>query len=45
MKTRINSIIREVNERLQPYQKITKTEILDKPMEMTTTKKIKRGNI
>jgi len=29
--------------RLLPYQKITKTEILDKPLEMTTTKKIKRG--
>lgn len=42
---RMNKIISEVNLRLQPYQKITKMEILDKPMEMTTTKKIKRGDI
>jgi long-chain acyl-CoA synthetase len=45
MKTVINRIISEVNQRLQPYQKISKTEILDKPMEMTTTKKIKRGEL
>ena len=45
MKSRIDSIILEVNMRLQPYQKINKIEILDKPMEMTTTKKIKRGGI
>jgi len=45
MKERIASIIKEVNLNLQPYQKISKTEILDKPMEMTTTKKIKRGNL
>jgi len=45
MKKRIASIIKEVNERLQPFQKISKTEILNKPMEMTTTKKIKRGNL
>jgi len=43
MKNRINEIITEVNLRLLPYQKINKTVILDKPMEMTTTKKIKRG--
>jgi long-chain acyl-CoA synthetase len=43
VKARIDSIITEVNQRLQPYQKITRTEILDKPLEMTTTKKIKRG--
>jgi len=42
-KTRINAIISEVNSRLLPYQKIGRTEILDKPLEMTTTKKIKRG--
>jgi long-chain acyl-CoA synthetase len=41
MKDKIESIISEVNLRLQPYQKITRTVILDKPMEMTTTKKIK----
>jgi long-chain acyl-CoA synthetase len=42
MKGKIDWIISEVNQRLQPSQKITKVEILDKPMEMTTTKKIKR---
>jgi len=42
VKTRIDQIISEVNQRLQPYQKIGKVEVLDHPMEMTTTKKIKR---
>jgi len=45
VKTRIDAIITEVNQRLQPYQKINRVSILDKPMEMTTTKKIKRGNL
>jgi len=45
VKTRIEKIISEVNQRLQPYQKISRTQILDKAMEMTTTKKIKRGDI
>jgi len=45
MKSRIDAVITEVNQRLQPYQKINKVEVLDKPMEMTTTKKIKRGNL
>jgi len=45
MKDRIGTIIKTVNERLQPYQKISKHEVLDKPMEMTTTKKIKRGKL
>jgi long-chain acyl-CoA synthetase len=44
-KDRIEQIISEVNQRLQPYQKIDRIEILDKPMEMTTTKKIKRGEL
>jgi long-chain acyl-CoA synthetase len=42
VKARIAAIISEVNARLLPYQKIEKTTILDEPMEMTTTKKIKR---
>jgi long-chain acyl-CoA synthetase len=42
-KVRINAIIAEVNLRLLPYQKIGRIEILDNPLEMTTTKKIKRG--
>jgi len=45
VKTRIDEIILEVNQKLQPYQKINKMTILDKPMEMTTTKKIKRSNL
>ncbi|MDR0321940.1 MAG: AMP-binding protein [Treponema sp.] len=43
MKGKIDWIVTEVNQRLQPYQKINKVEILEKPMEMTTTKKIKRN--
>jgi len=42
-KNRVNEIIAEVNLRLLPYQKISRVEILDKALEMTTTKKIKRG--
>jgi len=45
VKIRIDKIISEVNQRLQPYQKISRTQILDKAMEMTTTKKIKRGEL
>jgi long-chain acyl-CoA synthetase len=42
VKTRIDAIISEVNQRLLPYQKIERTVILNQPMEETTTKKIKR---
>ena len=45
LKTRIDRIIAEVNQRLLPYQKINRVIILDKPMEMTTTKKIKRDTV
>ncbi|MCL2127398.1 MAG: AMP-binding protein [Treponema sp.] len=45
MKPRIDKIISEVNQRLLPYQKIERVTVLDKPMEMTTTKKIKRGDL
>jgi len=45
IKTRIESIITEVNQRLQPWQKINRTTVLDQAMEMTTTKKIKRSNL
>jgi long-chain acyl-CoA synthetase len=41
-KTRVEAIISEVNQRLLPYQRIERVRILDEPMEMTTTKKIKR---
>ena len=45
MKIRVDKIISEVNKRLQPYQRIQKTVILNEAMEMTTTKKIKRGDV
>ena len=42
---RINEIVTEVNTRLLPYQKIDRTTVVDQPMEMTTTKKIKRDKV
>ncbi|MGP1576112.1 MAG: AMP-binding protein [Treponema sp.] len=39
---RIEDIISVVNAGLLPYQRITKTTFLEKPFEMTTTKKVKR---
>jgi long-chain acyl-CoA synthetase len=45
IKVRIERIITEVNQRLLPYQRIVRTTILDEPMEMTTTKKIKRDKL
>ena len=38
----IANIISLVNKKLLPYQKITKTTFLKEPLEMTTTKKVKR---
>ena len=45
VRARIEAIIAEVNLRLRPYQRIERTVILDKAMEMTTTKKIKRESL
>ncbi|MCL1813997.1 MAG: AMP-binding protein [Treponema sp.] len=45
VKERMDKIISEVNLRLLPYQRIEKISILGEPMEMTTTKKIKRDNV
>jgi long-chain acyl-CoA synthetase len=42
MKARLDRIIAEVNQRLLPYQRIERITVLEEPMEMTTTKKIKR---
>lgn len=39
------TVIKEVNSELKPYQKIGRFHILDEPMEMTTTKKIKRFKV
>jgi long-chain acyl-CoA synthetase len=45
VKDKIEAIISELNQRLLPYQKIARTVILEEPMEMTTTKKIKRDSV
>jgi len=42
IEARIQEIIAEVNQRLRPYQKITRIQLLNEPLEMTTTKKLKR---
>ena len=39
----VNAYIDRVNRTLQPYQRISKVTILDEPLEMTTTKKVKRN--
>lgn len=41
----LEKIIREVNQTLQGYKKITKLTVLKDPMEMTSTKKIKRNRV
>ncbi len=38
----MEEVVAEVNRRLLPYARITRTTILDEPLEMTTTKKVKR---
>jgi long-chain acyl-CoA synthetase len=45
VRRRVQAVIDEVNSRLLPYQKIQRLSIVDKPMEMTTTKKIKRFQV
>ncbi len=45
MRKRFEDIVDRVNRELLPYKRITKMTILDQPMEMTTTKKIKRHKI
>ncbi|MBN2322378.1 MAG: AMP-binding protein [Spirochaetes bacterium] len=42
---RIGEIIAEVNLHLKPYQRISRFKLLAEPLEMTTTKKIKRYKI
>ncbi|MBN2858644.1 MAG: AMP-binding protein [Sphaerochaetaceae bacterium] len=41
----IHSIIDEVNRRVHPYERISRTTILTEPMEMTSTRKIKRTKV
>jgi long-chain acyl-CoA synthetase len=45
IRAEIEKIVSQVNQRLLPYQRIDRTIILEEPMEMTTTKKIKRGSV
>ena len=45
VKKRIEKIVEEVNLRLHSYAKIDRVIVLDKPMEMTSTKKIKRATV
>jgi long-chain acyl-CoA synthetase len=44
-KAMMEKIVTEVNQRLHLYQKIGRVVILDKPMEMSSTKKIKRFTV
>ena len=41
----IKSIVDKVNKGLQPYARISKITILPEPLEMTTTRKIKRNSV
>jgi long-chain acyl-CoA synthetase len=45
IRPRLEQIVAEVNHRLLPYQKIERITVLEAPMEMTTTKKIKRDEV
>lgn len=38
----VEEIVGKVNKTLQPYQRISRITILDEPLEMTTTRKVKR---
>ena len=40
---KISAIVNKINKNLQSYQRITKITILDAPLEMTTTMKVKRN--
>ena len=42
VKETLEGLVAEVNRRLQPYSRISRTTILEEPLEMTTTKKVKR---
>ena len=45
IKTKMDSIVSVVNQGLQPYQKIDRVVVLDEPMELSSTKKIKRHTL
>lgn len=44
-RARIEQVVEQVNQKLLPYQRISKITIMDSPMEMTTTKKVKRFSV
>jgi len=45
LKAKMEKIVSEVNQRLPAYKKIDRVVLLDKPMEMSSTKKIKRFTV
>ena len=45
IEARINELVTEVNRELQSYKKITKVTVSDKPLPMTSTKKVKRFEV
>ncbi|WP_455381890.1 AMP-dependent synthetase/ligase [Salinispira pacifica] len=42
---RMRAIVQEVNQNLRPYQQIARVTVVDEPMPMTTTRKIKRQSV
>lgn len=45
MQEDLDRVVKEVNQQLSGYKKITRLTLLDKPMDMTSTKKIKRNKV
>ncbi len=45
MQEDLERVIKEVNQQLSGYKKITRLTLVDKPMDMTSTKKIKRNKV
>ncbi|WP_307771072.1 AMP-binding protein [uncultured Treponema sp.] len=43
IKKAVSEIVDKINKKLQPYQRITKVTVLEQPLEMTTTMKVKRN--
>ncbi len=43
VRSAIQDSVEKINRKLLPYQRITKVTLLDKPLEMTTTLKVKRN--
>lgn len=45
VREKIAGIVSEVNQKLRPYQRISRITILDEALEMTTTRKVKRQTV